>query len=172
MPKVIENLKEQLLSEAKRQIDINGYARTTIRSVATACGIGVGTVYNYFSSKDMLIASFVLEDWYLCLEEMRGAEYTDGRELLLSVYTSLSEFISKHDSLFSDADAHKSFSLSDGKRHVMLRSQISEIILPVCNKTGENPKFLSEFIAESVICWTVAKKSFDEIYSVIKLLIK
>ena len=49
MPKIIEGVRARLLNEAKRQIATLGYARTTIRSVATACGLGVGTVYNYFS---------------------------------------------------------------------------------------------------------------------------
>ena len=56
MPKIIENLREQLLSEAKKQVKERGYAATTVRSVAKACGLGTGTVYNYFKSKDMLIA--------------------------------------------------------------------------------------------------------------------
>ena len=51
MPKIIENVREQLLGEAKRQIAKKGYGKTTIRSVASACGFGVGTVYNYFKSK-------------------------------------------------------------------------------------------------------------------------
>ena len=46
MPKIIENVREQLLTEAKRQIAENGYSATTIRSVAGACGLGIGTVYN------------------------------------------------------------------------------------------------------------------------------
>ena len=71
MPKIIENVREQLLCEAKRQIEKNGYAKTTVRSVALSCGIGVGTVYNYFKSKDMLIASFMAEDWLSCLEKMK-----------------------------------------------------------------------------------------------------
>ena len=42
MPKIIENIREQLLQEVKRQIAENGYGKTTIRSVAGACGLGVG----------------------------------------------------------------------------------------------------------------------------------
>ena len=51
MPKIIENVREQLLAETKRQIAENGYEKTTVRSVAGACDIGVGTVYNKFSQK-------------------------------------------------------------------------------------------------------------------------
>ncbi len=48
MPKIIENLRERLLAEAKRQVMESGYANTTVRSIAKACGVGTGTVYNYF----------------------------------------------------------------------------------------------------------------------------
>ena len=63
MPKIIENVRGQLVAEARRQVAAYGYTSTTIRSVAKACGVGTGTVYNYFPSKDMLIAAFMLEDW-------------------------------------------------------------------------------------------------------------
>lgn len=55
MPKIIENLESRLIEEAKKQIEESGYEAVTIRSVARACGVGVGTVYNYFPSKEVLI---------------------------------------------------------------------------------------------------------------------
>lgn len=39
MPKVIEKLKEQLLSEAKRQVFELGYSQMTMRSIANACAV-------------------------------------------------------------------------------------------------------------------------------------
>ena len=48
MPKLIEQLREKLLFEAKKQIYEQGYSKTTVRSVTAALGVGVGTVYNYF----------------------------------------------------------------------------------------------------------------------------
>lgn len=42
MSKIIENVWEQLLTEAKKQIRERGYADTTIRSVAGTGGLGVG----------------------------------------------------------------------------------------------------------------------------------
>ena len=43
MPKIIENLPQRLLEEAKNQILQAGYSTMTIRSVARQCGVGVGT---------------------------------------------------------------------------------------------------------------------------------
>ena len=171
MPKIIENVREQLLGEAKRQITEQGYAKTTIRSVAGACGLGVGTVYNYFKSKDMLIATFMADDWQKGVDEIRSCSSNEPRELLLSVYNMLSKFIEAHRMLFLDSDATKVFYTVFAERHKMLRDQIADLILPVC-ENGTDPEFRSQFVAEALLTWTTAGKSFDEIYSVIEKLIK
>ena len=171
MPKIIENVREQLLKEAKRQIEMGGYAGMTIRSVAGACGLGVGTVYNYFSSKDMLIASFMLEEWQSALERMMAAKSKEPYELLHTVYDSIEDFIRSNKALFSDAEAVKSFNTSHSNYHAVLRAQIAKIVAPVVNNMAENADFAAEFIAESLLTWTVAGKSFETIYSVLKSII-
>ena len=77
MPKIIENLESKLIQEARRQIAEIGYSAMTIRSVAKACGVGVGTVYNYFPSKEALVATHLLEDWKQCVTAVlnQHAEY-------------------------------------------------------------------------------------------------
>ncbi len=172
MPKIIENVREQLLCEAKRQIEQNGYAKTTIRSVALACGIGVGTVYNYFKSKDVLIASFMVEEWQTCLLEMKNHKGEDTKTALKGIYEALCAFTEKHKALFRDKSAARSFMSAFETRHKQLRGQISEVILPLCqNSKVENCQFLSEFIAESFLSFSAASKDFEEIYSVVALLL-
>lgn len=173
MPKIIQNVRNQLLAEAKRQIADFGYDKTTIRSVASACGVGVGTVYNYFPSKDALIASFLLVDWQIALANMRARVSNDLRTALFAVYDELKAFMSLHAVLFTDKDASKSYSVSFPERHVLLRSQIADIIQPICARSNLNDKpFLAEFVAESLLVWTLAKKDFDEIYQIVELLFK
>ena len=169
MPKIIENVREQLLVEAKRQIAQNGYGKTTIRSVASACGLGVGTVYNYFKSKDVLIASFMLEDWQDCLLRMKQKNANDTEEFLQNIYLSLREFVEDHAALFRDEDAAKVFATVLTERHKMLRDQLANALMPICDCA--NHTFLAQFIAESLLTWTMAEKTFEEIYSVIKLLL-
>ena len=173
MPKIIENVREQLLIEAKRQISENGYAKTTIRSVASACNLGVGTVYNYFKSKDVLIASFMLDDWQVCLKEMKTKSTSNNKHFLQGIYISLLDFTDKHTSLFQDNDAAKVFATAFTERHRLIRDQLADIIQPICDQTAhQNKRFLAEFISESLLIWTMAGKPFDEIYSVIDPLLK
>ena len=167
MPKIIENIREELLCEAKRQITERGYQNTTIRSVAGECGIAVGTVYNYFKSKDMLIASFVLKDWMECLEAIASMSKSDRYLFLRSMHEELISFAAKHEALFSDKEAAKAFGMSVSERHGQLRDQLAEQIMPVaCNR------FLAEYVAEAMLCWTMAGRDFDEIYSLLPEKIK
>ncbi|MBQ7326786.1 MAG: TetR/AcrR family transcriptional regulator [Clostridia bacterium] len=167
MPKIIENLREQLLAETKRQIDERGYGSTTVRSVANGCGVAVGTVYNYFKSKDMLIASFILKDWMDCLNEISEHQKSDRREYLEFIHRSLLDFADKHIALFSDKDAARVFQLSFSVRHKQLRAQLAEQIMPIANDG-----FLAEYVAEAMLCWTMAGRSFDEIYPLLPEKIK
>ena len=169
MPKIIENLRDQLLQEARKQIAERGYTGTTIRSVAGACGVGVGTVYNYFSSKEMLIAAFMMEDWQKQLDAMAALPKDQPEALLRGVYEALCAYAAGHQDLFSDEGAAKAISLGFAPRHRMLREQLTGFILPICK--GDNSAFTAAFIAESLISWTMEGTSFDTLYPVIHKLI-
>lgn len=171
MPKMIQNIREQLLAEAEKQISERGYARTTVRSIAKECGIAVGTVYNYFPSKETLIASFVADDWQRSIEAFKHDCPRESRDVLIRIYVMLQDFATAHGALFSDKDAGKVFSAVFSERHAMLREQIARLVLPIC-PDGAESKFLSRFIAESLLTWTMASIPFDELYSVLSRLIE
>ena len=173
MPKIIENLREKLLEEAKKQVMEQGYTAMTIRSVASACGVGVGTVYNYFPSKDMLVASFMLEDWKLCLKVIQecSRNLQEGEQLLRCIYDQLILFQTKYAPLFSDKEAGISFASSFPVRHQQLRSQIAEPLLRICGTEGNvTAEFQAEFLAESLLTWTMAGYPFEQIAGVLRKL--
>lgn len=175
MPKIIENARRQLLDEAKKQVCENGYAKTTIRSVAKACGLGLGTVYNYFESKDMLIATFMLDDWQVSLQAMQKAAGSDAQTTLRAVYDEVCVFSGKYHTLFADQSAAKVFAAAFAERHTMLRSQIAKVIRPVCETSSVRDKsFLADYIAESMLAWTTQgeAKPFEALYAVIQQLLK
>ncbi|WP_029231362.1 TetR/AcrR family transcriptional regulator [Butyrivibrio sp. VCB2006] len=172
MPKIIDNLKEQIQIEAMHQILTNGYSKTTIRSVANGCNIAVGTLYNYFGSKDELIISFMLEDWRECEQMMVEIKSADPEELLQQVHNALNKFIRKYESVFKDEDAQRVFADVLAKKHVQFRARIAKIIEKAVEKSRyEDKEFLSLHISDSIIGWTMADIPFDKQYSIIKLLV-
>ena len=173
MPKIIPNIREQLLREAKRQLMEQGYGKTTIRSVANACNLGIGTVYNYFKSKDRLIATFMAEDWKACLAHARNQTSNNPEIILKSIYDALIDFISKYQPLFCDSDAEKVFAIGLAEKHKQLRDQLAKLIIPICEQSSISDKeFLAEYIAESLLTWTVAGVAFEKQYAIVFKIIK
>ena len=167
MPKIIENLKDRLIAEAEKQIEESGYGAVTIRSVAKACGVGVGTVYNYFPSKETLIAAHLLVDWKMCVDTItRTAESaTDPKPVLQCVYQQLVRFADRHHAIFQDEAAAASFAGSFSQYHDRLRSQLASPLRKFCDSD-----FTAQFVAESLLTWSMAGKSFDTIYEILKKL--
>ena len=107
MPKLLPNVRQQLIETARRQVAEQGYTNTTIRSVAGACGVGVGTVYNYFPSKDMLVVGFMLEDWKICKQAIHQGvtEAEDVKAALFCMHEILCSYKDKYQILFADENA-------------------------------------------------------------------
>ena len=152
---------------ASQQIEESGYGTMTIRSVAKACGVGVGTVYNYFSSKEELVATHLLEDWKQCITAIRAVStYSDfPRPVALCIYDQLISFAQRHLAIFRDEAAAASFAGSFGKYHGMLRAQLSQPLRKFCSSD-----FAADFLAEALLTWTMAGKTFDEIYGMMEKL--
>lgn len=170
MPKVIEKVREQLLEEVRREIESRGYSKTTIRSVAEGCSISVGTVYNYFKSKDELVASAVAEDWKAKTGKLSLSLPAPEEDTLRLVYEALSSFEDEHRALFTDEDARKKFSSVFTEWHSVLWRQTASFLLPVCTESSD-PEFLSLFIAEALLTWVTEGVPFEKLYKVLKQLI-
>ncbi len=63
--------KEAILNVSRELVTTRGWAALNIRTVAAACGVSVGSIYNYFSSKSDLVAAAVESVWHdiLCFPE-------------------------------------------------------------------------------------------------------
>ena len=168
MPKVLENLPAQLLAEARRQVELQGYAKTTVRSVAAACGIAVGTVYNYFPSKEQLIAAYVARDWEKTLADMDGGDRASPEACLHTIYQALRAFIQAHNALFTDPDAARAAAGVHLPRHLQLREQLAARIEPFAPSTDG---FTARFVAEALLTWTISDVPFPRIYTLIERVI-
>ena len=170
MPKIIVGLRERLLCEAERQLMENGYSAMTIRGVAKACKVAVGTVYNYFPAKESFVASVLLQRWRQAVEEIAvvAEEVQVPETLLRSMYDQLCAFMDQYRVLFHDEAAVAVFTASFARYHDLLRSQLAGPLQRFCQS-----EFEAEFIAEALLTWTVAGEGFGEIYRVLqKIFIK
>jgi len=162
MPRIIENVRERLLRETASQLNDRGYAAVTVRSVANACDISVGTVYNYFPAKDDMIAACMLADWEPRIRAIQDASSASAESVLETMYGELSDYAKTHAFLFGDPDALPGYAGIARRYHGVLRGQLAEPLLRFCTDT-----YTAEFIAEAMLTWTLAGKRFEEIYSLI-----
>lgn len=164
MPKIIKDLESRLIEEAKKQIEQSGYGNLTIRSVAQGCGVGVGTVYNYFSSKDALVATYMLEDWNRCFTVIQAVStYSDAPESVVRcIYDQLLSYADLHRGIFRDEAAAAAFGGAFSRYHGLLRAQLAAPLRKFCDSD-----YAAEFIAEALLTWTMAGKAFDDIFGMI-----
>jgi AcrR family transcriptional regulator len=178
MPKIIENLQDKIIETTKKQLLEKGYKSTTIRSIANECGIGVGTLYNYFKSKNYIISSFMLKDWSLCKEQFKAAEIElkegkiDKKCFFRKNYSSLLEFNSKYAFLFNDSDAKVVFSSVLSEKHTLIVKSISENLKVAClDSQISDIDFLAEHIANLLLTWSVSNIPFETGYEIIEKLL-
>lgn len=169
MPKIIKDVRKQLITEAKRQINVFGYQNTTIRSIAKECNLAVGTVYNYFKSKEMLVATFMLDDWLKYIDEVKNFATNDKYLILEKIYTIINDFYKKYNFIFIETQAIINKNENYEKRHIMLREQLSQLIIPLV--TSNNKDFVAKFIAEALISWSIEDEPFTNVYQVINKLL-
>ncbi len=169
MPKIIENLESRLVEEARRQAWEGGYGAVTIRSVAAACGVGVGTVYNYFDSKDALLAAFLLADWkdfLQAIEEAKAAQ-PEAEAVLQAMYRQLKYYSGAHRAIFGEQSAAKIFGGTMGAYHSILRDQLAQPLVSFCTDP-----FRAQFVAEALLTWTMEGRSPEQLLPILLSLLQ
>lgn len=176
MPKKIENLKDMILLDARIILKKQGYEQLTIRKVANDCHIAVGTVYNYFPSKEMLAAYVMLEDWQKTLAQIK--EKCQATEELTQavqyIYEGVFSFASQYRSSWRGYAFTGTETMAFRKRHVLLIRQIAECVEPFTKdlQASLSPEF-SLFVAENILaCVNGSPVKIEELINIMSHLEK
>lgn len=153
MPKIIAELRNDLLEKAREVLFGQGYEALTMRGVAGACGVAVGTVYNYFPSKDMLVASVTLEDWQKALGRMAALPPADtAAGALEGVFRELMGFYDQYRGIWREYTAAGYTAPITGPYHQQLVGQLSSMVEAALAPFGPlRAPALPGFLAESLL---------------------
>lgn len=174
MPKIIENVKELLLIEARRTLLEQSYSELNIREISKRCGIGTGTFYNYFANKELLVSEIFRADWKLVSNVILNAE-TDTiefKEKCRKIYIALDIFIQQYSDIFFEMSTSGSQKrpCQETNKYDLIYSQMRHLISKEIEskriQTELTPDQLSRLLVSS---FTFASKhqyiDFDALYS-------
>lgn len=95
MSRVIENPEQLILEKAKEILYYQGYNKLSMRALSKACGIALGTIYNYYPTKKTLIIEMMIEYWQSFLNSVKNiaASHHDIYNKLNNIFNELKIFV-------------------------------------------------------------------------------
>ena len=153
MPKIIENVREKAIAEARRELLEDGYDGMTMRRVAAELGIGLGTVYNYFPSKEYLAAGVMLEDWQDLMRDFEAQPAgADARAVIRRLFDLVKTFTGRFLVSWKQYAEHGSALSMRRRYHSVLVTQLEKYIAAALpEETGKEKPWLSAFLAELIL---------------------
>ncbi|MCQ2546235.1 MAG: TetR/AcrR family transcriptional regulator [Clostridia bacterium] len=88
MPKIIENLRNDILSESLKIIEDEGVDRLSIRHLSSRLDIAPSTVYNYYDSKEQIVGALIKMRWEKALDDIDNM-----CRKKINIQTALSEIV-------------------------------------------------------------------------------
>lgn len=152
MPKIILANRESIIKVTNDIIKSENYENLNCRYIANKAGIGLGTIYHFFKSKDEILAYILLDDWKLQLKSINlNCPILEG---VKNIYNGLMAFSKKYHSLWEYTKKFSNEYTSYLSKHSILVNQISTLLIDLYKFNEE--KFLQdeiEFIAEMILIY-------------------
>lgn len=162
--KINNDLLQDILRFSKDFLLKNSYEKLTMRRIAEEFHISVGTLYNCFASKEILVANIILADWMAVIhkvdEQMDSFENCDDG--LRFLFFEIRKFSRTYSGVFQNYTG--AVNLND-ERHALLVEQISTLIHRILERFGqESYPDPSTFLAETLLTTSQRDSlTFDEI---------
>ena len=155
--------KEDILRASRELIRQRGWSAVNIRSVAAACGVSVGSIYNYFDSKAALVGATVESVWGEIFRRPEdGAVFGDAQACIAWIYGQMEYgsrqypgFFTLHSLGFMQEDK------PDGKQRMQQTWQ--HILDGLCSVLKQDPRIRPDAFTEQ---FTVEKFA-DVLFSLI-----
>lgn len=142
--------KKEILKISRELMQQQGWSAITIRSVAAGCHVSVGSIYNYFDSKETLIAATVESVWCEIFHRAEDVTTFQDTQVCISWIYRRMEYGSKqypgfftlHSLSFMQQDK------SDGKRRMQQTWQ--HILDGLCSVLKQDPKIRANAFNEQL----------------------
>lgn len=118
MPKIIENLKEDILATTEKLLAEKRFSAFSIRSLSKELSIAPATIYNYYENKEQIIGEVITLRWQSFLTETKkiAAEAPTALEALTDISHAFHRFMAPMTSYWAeDEDSQKK---SNKKEHI------------------------------------------------------
>ena len=153
--------KEQILNTSRELLQTEGCKSINIRAVATACGVSVGSIYNYFDSKEELVRETVESIWFEIFHLFEQDEsYGDIITCVKELYQRMEEGCEKYPGFFmlhSMSFARKE--KESGKQR--MQEAWMHIIRCLCSVMEHDPNIRKDAFNESFSCKNFADVIFS-----------
>ena len=112
--------KEEILKTSRALIQEQGWSAVSIRSVAAACGVSVGSIYNYFDSKAELVSATVESVWCEIFHRPEDAAvFQDVQACVIWMYERMAYGCEQYPGFFTlHSLGFMRDEKADGKRHM------------------------------------------------------
>ena len=157
MPKIIENLRERILDAARGALAADGWRALSMRALAQRVGVAPGTIYNYFSDKEEIVATLALADWQDALARMDAvaAAATDLERGLCDLCDELNAFSDAYRPTWQQYEGGSASSYLT-HYHRMLREQVARPVRAVTERAGRaDLSPLADVLAEALLACSV-----------------
>lgn len=153
--------KKEILQASRQLIQEQGWSAINIRAVATACGVSVGSIYNYFDSKSALLEATVESIWR---EIFHGSEettpYQDTQACIIWMYERMAYGYKKYPGFFTHhALGFLQENTASGKRKMQQTWQ--HILNGLCRVLTQDEKIRSNAFTETFTAETFANVLFS-----------
>lgn len=140
--------KEIILSASKELVQEAGMTSLNIREVAKKCDISVGSVYNYFKSKDDLIIATIESIWAEILELEEGDYSKESFETAVKHFFDSALLGSEKYSFFLDAHSMSMMNANKSKGREVMNRFFGKIIRGMVTSLERDPLVKSDAFSE------------------------